>query len=385
MSPDLRRVCVCVAGMCTFLNLYAPQAVLPALATSFGVAQARTGLTITAPLLAIASMAPFVGAISDRLGRKNLIVGACAILTLPTLLVALAPDLDILLLGRFLQGLLLPFIFTVTVAYIGDELDGAEAIRAAGWYSVGAILGGYGGRLVAGLAASLGSWRFAFFAIAGLVVAGAVFLAAKLPRERRFRPTTGGVHGALRAYRDHLGNPTLWAICVVGFGMLFSNVAVYTFVNFHLAAAPFNLAPSQLGLVFTVYLLGIVTTSAATRLAVRIGRRATLLLSVLLSAVGLLVTLVASVPVIIAGLAAFSGGAFVMQALCMGYIGIAAPRAKSSAVGLYVTLYYIGGALGGLLPGWAWHHGGWPGVVVLIEAVFAVLMVVGWRGWRAAS
>lgn len=382
---DRRAAAVAIAGLCNFLNLYTPQAILPTLTRSFHVAPARTGLTITAPLLAVALVAPFVGAISDRLGRKRLITGAMLILVIPTLLVAGARSLEAMLAWRFLQGLLLPFIFAVTVAYIGDECEGAEGIRVAGIYSVGTIIGGFGGRLIAGFVSELATWRVAFASIALLTLAGGLFVAWALPREQRFRPVRGGLRSTLATYRAHLANPRLLVTCAVGFSMLFSNVATFTFVNFHLAAPPYSLSPAELGLVFTVYLLGIVTTTLATRLAVRIGRRRTLALAVLMSCAGLGLTLLPSVAWAIAGLAGLSGGLFVVQALCLGYIGVAVSHAKSTAVGVYVTLYYIGGALGGIVPGWTFHALGWPGVVGLIVLVLATTLAMAAFAWRETA
>ncbi len=376
-----RAFALAVAGIAAFINLYAPQAILPALATTFHVPLLRTGLTVTAPLLAVAAVAPFVGAISDRLGRKRLITGAILLMLLPTLGIAAAPSFAVLLALRFAQGLAVPFIITVTVAYIGDECPGPEAIRAAGSYSIGSILGGFAGRFVAGIGADLGGWRLAFVAIAVLTAASWLAILRYLPAERRFVPTTGGLRATLAAYGEHLRNPRLLATCGIGFGMLFTNVAVFTFVDFHLSAPPLNLSPAALAFIFIVYLVGAVTTSLFTRLAVRIGRRPTLLLVLATAAAGLAITLLPGLAPAILGLAVFVAGIMAVQALSMGFIGAIVPRARSAAVGLYVTLFYIGGSLGGIVPAWAWTAARWPGVVLLLFAILAAMAALGARFW----
>lgn len=377
-----RAGALAVTGIAAFINLYAPQAILPALADTFHVPLLRTGLTVTAPLLAVAALAPFVGAISDRLGRKRLIAGAILFMLVPTLGIAAAPSFPVLLALRFAQGLAVPFIITVAVAYIGDECPGPEAIRAAGSYSIGSILGGFLGRFVAGIAADLGGWRMAFVAIAVLTAAAWLWITVRLPPERRFVPTTGGARATLTAYAEHLRNPRLLATCGIGFGMLFTNVAVFTFVDFHLSAPPLNLSPAALAFIFIVYLVGAVTTSLFTRLAVRIGRRPTLLLVLATTATGLAITLAPGLIAAIAGLAVFVAGIMAIQALSMGFIGAVVPRARSSAVGLYVTVFYIGGSLGGILPAWAWRAAHWPGVVALLLALIAVMAGLGSLFWR---
>ena len=248
MRLDPRGIGVGAAGIATFLNLYTTQAILPVLAAAFHVAPERTALTVTAPLLAVALVAPFVGSISDRLGRKRLIVVAAFALVIPTLLVGTAQSFAALLLWRFAEGLLLPFIFAVTVAYIGEECPGAEGIRVTGTYALGTIVAGFGGRFIAGMAADLIGWRAAFVLIAGLTAASAATIAWLLPRERRFVPLEGGFGATLEGFLVNATDRRLIAAFVMGFGVLFSMVAAFTYANLYLAGPPFGLGPAQLGL-----------------------------------------------------------------------------------------------------------------------------------------
>ena len=76
MAVDRRKIAVATAGFCTFLTLYSPQALLPALAREFGVGAAEISAIMTASTLAIALTAPFIGAVADVLGRKRVIAAA---------------------------------------------------------------------------------------------------------------------------------------------------------------------------------------------------------------------------------------------------------------------------------------------------------------------
>ena len=76
MRLDPRKVAIATAGFCAFLNLYSPQALLPALAREFGVGAAEISTIMTASALAIALTAPFTGAVADVLGRKRVITAA---------------------------------------------------------------------------------------------------------------------------------------------------------------------------------------------------------------------------------------------------------------------------------------------------------------------
>ncbi len=65
---------------------------------------------------------------------------------------------------------------------------------------------------------------------------------------------------------------------------------------------------------------------------------------------------------------------FVAQAATASYLGVAARHNKALAVGLYVTFYYLGGCLGGELPGYLWRFGGWPACVALV--IFVQLLTI---------
>src|SRR5712671_4722360 len=176
MRLDARTTAVATAGFCAFVNLYSPQALLPALAREFGVGAAEISTIMTASTLAIALTAPFTGAIDDVLGRKRVIAAAMLAVVVPTIGAALAPDVQALVAWRFVQGLLLPPIFAVTVAYIGDEWPPAQVAGVAGIYIAGSSLGGFYGRFLPGLLSDLISWRAAFLVLAGLSFVGALVL-----------------------------------------------------------------------------------------------------------------------------------------------------------------------------------------------------------------
>ena len=246
MSLVTRRLAVALAGYCAFLNLYSPQALLPVLAREFNASAGRISAVMTASSFAIALTAPFTGAVADVLGRKRVIACALLALTVPMAMVATAASVDDLVFWRFVQGLLLPPIFAVTVAYIGDEWPSREIASVAGLYVSGSSLGGFSGRLIPGVLTDLVGWRHALASLAVLTLAGGIAFALLLEPERRF-VRSEGLLASLRQMARNLRDPRLLAFYAVGFGVLFNFLAVFTYVNFHLAAPPYRLTPSMLG------------------------------------------------------------------------------------------------------------------------------------------
>jgi predicted MFS family arabinose efflux permease len=375
-----RQLAVGLAGYCAFINLYSPQAILPLLAQEFGASAAEVANIITVSTLAVALTAPFTGAVADVLGRKRVIVVAMFVLVVPTLMVAMSTSLSAIIFWRVVQGLVLPPIFAVTVAYIGDEWPARGAATAAGIYSSGSSLGGFSGRLVTGFLADLISWRAGFVALATIAFAGAIAVAFLLPAERKFVRSEGLLTSG-RQMLSHFRNGQLVATYAVGFGVLFIFICTFTFVSFHLAAAPYNLSATWLGVIFVVYLVGSVLTPWTGWAVGRFGRRRFMVRVIALWVAGIALTLAPSLPLVILGLAICAGCGLICQAVSTGYVTITAKVGRSSAVGLYVTSFYVGGSFGAALGSLAWTFGGWPACVALVCAMLFVMTSVVYFAW----
>jgi len=375
-----RQLAVGLTGFCAFVNLYAPQSILPLLSQEFGATAAQVSTIITVSTLAVAVTAPFTGAIADVLGRKRVIVVAMFVLVVPTLMVGLATSLSAVIFWRAVQGLVLPPIFAVTVAYIGDEWPPHEATTAAGIYSSGSSVGGFSGRLITGLLADLISWRAGFIALAGVAFAGAIATIFLLPHERKF-VRSEGLLASGRQMLAHFRNGQLVATYAVGFGVLFNFICTFTYVSFHLAAPPYNLSATWLGAIFAVYLVGSVLSPWVGWAVGRFGRRHFTARVLALWIGGIALTLAPSLPLIILGLAVSAGCGLICQAISTGYVTITAKAGRSSAVGLYVTSFYVGGSFGAALGGLAWTLAGWPACVALVAAMLAIMTAIVLFAW----
>jgi MFS transporter, YNFM family, putative membrane transport protein len=353
---DPRYLAVAACGGSAFLDMYATQPLLPELRTEFHASEVAVGATISALTFACALAAPFVGPLADAIGRKRVIVTAIFCLALVTFAAATAHTLHELLVWRFVQGLFMPAVFAVTVAYVAEEFPREIGGRAIGAYISGNVLGGFLGRYVTALVAGRWDWHVAFVVLGVMNVAGGAIVWALLPRARAFRPQSSA-RGALRAVGRFIRDPQLLATYAVGGSVLFSLVAAFTFATYHLAAPPFRLNTIALGNVFFVYLVGVVVSPLAGRLIDRVGHRRAILFAIAVSSCGMLLTLVPSVATIVAGLALMSTGVFAAQAASQGYIGVVTVEHRSTAAALYLTAYYTAGGLGAVLPAIVWNRG----------------------------
>lgn len=370
---------VILAGFAAFLDLYATQPLLPLLARMFQASNFAVSLTVTAPTVAVAIAAPFVGRLADRLGLRRTIIGSAFALTVATALAATSTSLPQIIFWRFVQGAVTPGVFASAVAYIHEVWPASHAGRATAAYMSGTIVGGFTGRALAGLVAADVSWRAAFVALAVLNAAVATGLAVWLPAEAR--------HGSLPARKArgsiaaHFRNRRLATTYAVGFSVLFTQVAMFTYVTFHLAAPPFSLSTVALGWLFVVYLLGAVVTPMSGRWIDAYGHRSGIVSAMGLGGLGALLTLVPWLPAIVAGLALGATGVFIAQATASSYIGAVTTQDRGLAVGMYSTFYYAGGSAGAAVPAAVWRLGGWPACVALVVLVQSVGAAIAFTQW----
>jgi predicted MFS family arabinose efflux permease len=171
----------------------------------------------------------------------------------------------------------------------------------------------------------------------------------------------------------HLRDRRLIATYAIGFGVLFNFIATFTYVSFHLAAPPYLFSPTLLGALFFTYLVSSVAVPWVGRGIALFGRRRFVLGIIAGWIVGALLMLAPPVSVILAGLTLCAVCGMLCQTVSTGYVTMTAAEGRSSAVGLYASIYYIGGSAGAFLTGLAWTTVGWTGCVALIVAVQAIM------------
>ena len=389
MPGTWAAVAVTLCGVCAFLEVYCTQPLLPLLARIFHASKTGVGMTVSAATLGVAISAPIFGALTERLPRKRVIVISLLGISVPTLLAATSASLPQLIFWRFLQGIMVPGVVAVVVTYIGEEWPPERVALIMSFYVSGTALGGFFGRVSAGILADHFSWRVSFLALGAASLAGGAAVAAWLPhgRRRAIAPQSSDARPSfLSQVRILFRNRRLVATFAVGFNVLFSLVGVFTWITFYLSAAPFSLSTTALSSLFFVYLIGLVVTPGAGYVITRVGLRAGIAGAICCAIAGVLLTLAPSLPIVIVGLTMLSSGVFIAQTASQSHLREAAPSgARVTAAGLYITCYYLGGTAAGVVPGAFWAFGKWPACVAFIVVMQLMALGIALVGWRTTS
>ncbi|MFE0733969.1 MFS transporter [Streptomyces sp. NPDC058855] len=376
------------AGLAAFALLYSTQALLPALSASFGTGASAASWTVSAATGALALCVLPLSALSERFGRRAVMIGSLSVAVAVGLLVPFAPNLESLIALRAVQGAALAGLPASAMAYLAEEVRPRALIGAIGLFVAGNSIGGMSGRIVTGWAAQLWGWRAGLAAVGLTSLVCLLVFRALLPRARHFTPGTLDPRALAGTVRTHLADPLLRRLYAIG--ALFMTVfgAVYTVIGYRLVEAPFSLPQGVIGSIFLIYLVGTVSSAAAGRLVGRLGRRGALYLAVSTTAAGLLLSLSDALAAVVAGLVLITAGFFAGHAVASSAVSRAATTGRAQASALYQSAYYLGSSAGGTLGAVAFHAGGWTGTVLLgLAAVLGVVSITlyGTHSARAAE
>ena len=164
--------------------------ILPLYAQTFAASATEIGIVFTAFSISRALLGPFVGRLSDRVGRRPLILGGLLVYAAVSVLYAFAGSLWTLAAYRLLQGVGSVMVTPIAQAYVGDLTPKGREGRYLNAFYASQFIGMAFGPLLGGVIGGTWSYAAAFYAMGGLSVVSFVLVFFTVPvdqtaRERR--------------------------------------------------------------------------------------------------------------------------------------------------------------------------------------------------------
>lgn len=368
-----------LAAFATFASLYSVQPLLPIFAEQFGLDAGASSLALSATTATLAIALLLASWVSDRLGRRTLMVWAILLTAGLGLLLPLAPNWAMLIAIRTLIGLTLSGLPAVAMVYLAEEMDPDALGFSMGLYIGGTAIGGMAGRLVSGILADSLGWRPALAILGAAIAIAALIVVLLLPKPHNSARSRLSARDLTRLIALQFRDKGLPWLFLSAFLLMGSFVTLYNYAGFRLALPPFALSHTAISAIFVVYLLGSFSSAWAGGLAQRLGRRKVFWAMVLTMAVGVFLTIVPSTPVIIAGLAIATMGYFAAHGIASAWVARRAVVGRAQASAIYLFAYYLGSSVLGTLGGYAWVAWGWTGVMLVSGGAIVAAMLVAIR------
>jgi YNFM family putative membrane transporter len=360
-----------IATVIAFSTLYIPQPMLPLLAQQFGVSTGQAGLLMTLAMLPLAVAPVLYGYFLQAIPARLMLQVALSLLALNQISFVFADEFWHLLALRFLQGLLLPAIFTALMTYCASMAAPGMVRRTMGFYIGATIIGGFIGRLVGGVFASSFDWHTAFV-VMGVMQLVPLLLLSRVEADAdinfaRLDPRSVSRVLANRNYRF-----MFLSLATVFF--VFSGIL--NIVPFHLRDIQPDSTPLLISMLYLGYLVGAPMSFFSDSISRWLGdERKGLLLGLAIHGCGLVMMLFVALQGLIVAMFFLAAGFFLIHALLSGLANHLAQEHKGVVNGLYVSIYYFSGALGSWLPGYLYEGIGWHGMVLVF------LLLLGISAW----
>jgi YNFM family putative membrane transporter len=380
-TPAYRRLTLAMlfAGFSTFSLLYSVQPLLPEFSHDFRLSAEAASLAVSLATGPLAVAILFAGLVSDRIGRRPIMVWAMYGAGVLTLLTAIAPGWNTVLLLRLLTGLALAGVPAVAMAYVSEEVDAGSVGSAMGLYIGGSAIGGMAGRLGVSVVTDVAGWHWALGVVGVIGIVMAEGFRRLAPESRAFTPQRGSLGALARGAAGLFRDAALPLLYIEAFLLMGVFVTIYNYAGFRLMAPPYALGQAEVGAIFLLYILGSISSARFGALAGRLGRRRVFWAPIVLLIAGVAATDGIGLWLIVAGIALVTIGFFGAHSIASAWVGRRAAANRGQAAALYLFFYYLGSSVLGSAGGIAWSAAGWHGVALFCGALALAALLIGLR------
>ncbi len=352
----------------TFCTLYTPQPILPQLVTEFGVPMSDAALLITVTLLPLGLAPIFYGYFLQAVPARSMLQIALVLLIVDQAALFFATEFWHLITLRFIQGLLLPALFTSLMTYCATMSSSTALRRTMGLYVAATILGGFSSRVLSGYLASTLDWQWVFLVL-GIALIIPLLLTNKIDAdaEVNFSRLDSKAIGRVLAVPDYtFAYLTLFAIFFVFLGIL-------SLLPFRIKEIDPNASSFLISMVYFGYIIGIPAAIMSEGLVKRMKSEQKVLIAAVIANIIALVTYLApQLAILFIMMLLLAGAMFLIHATLSGYVNHIAKEHKGVVNGIYVSVYYLSGTLGSWLPVLLYRHLGWQAVIIFSISILAL-------------
>lgn len=346
---SLMTAVLCWSGMAVMCSLYVTIPLISVFATTFGITTTHAAATGSIFSLGFAVGCLIYGALSDKYGRKRVIVIGLIALTIISLLLGMVHSLTWLIVLRGLQGAAAATFSPVALAYAVEMFPAEKRVTTIGFISTGFLVAGIVGQVISGLISQQYGWNAIFHLLAAVYAVTSLLVLWLLPK--------GEIHQAHANVWEpikHIGKvfsqKNLVLSYLVALVLLMSFVSMYSVLGTYLSGPTFGLGEQEILYVRSIGVLGMLISPFAGRIANRFGVRSVLRGGLTLAMLGLSsLGFISSLPLLVVMSLIFVAGIALAVPSLVALVGQLGGKSRGIAVSVYTFVLFAGTSLGPIL------------------------------------
>ncbi|BBB90212.1 MAG TPA: MFS transporter [Methylomusa anaerophila] len=348
-SYSLMTVVLFWSGLVIMSSLYITIPLISTFTDIFKVAPTQAAWTSSSFSFCFALGCLFYGPLSDRFGRKIIILSGLSILAFISLLMGFITDLSWLILFRGLQGAAAATFSPVALAYVVEVFPPQKQVTTIGFINTGFLMAGIIGQIFSSYISQLYGWNLIFYLL-GVIYAVTAFLILWFIPQSPVTCVNTSIITIFRQMGTILTQKSLLCSYAIALTILFSFVGMYTALNHYLSSPLFGFTAQQIFYVRSMGIIGMLLSPFSGQLVEKHGLFSVLRAGMALSIIGLLLLGISNnLLLIVVASILFIAGLAVFAPTVVAIIGRLGGKVRGAAISAYTFILFAGASIGPIL------------------------------------
>ena len=368
-KKDLYIVIYCIIIILSVM--YATQPIQPLLAKQFNISIIKAS-QFTAVIMLFLAISPIIyGYILEKVNVKKMLINSSIILFITNIFLGLATSYELFLFFRVIEALVVPAILTSLMSILAN-IDKENIKFNMSIYVASTVFGGLVGRIFSGFIATNLSYEFVFYSLS-LAILVSIYFISKLSYEGEATISKPKITDVMEILKDK----RFLIIYFLMFCVFFVFSGVLNILPFRVKEISSNVSEFQISLLYLGYGMGILISLNSSKIVKFFKNELNTILFGLIFFLFITIFLIQeNIIFIFLLIFLFCVGMFTVHTVSTGLANSMKESQKSLTSGMYLSFYYLGGALGSFLPSIIYEKFGWNVVIYMFCIILLITFIL---------
>lgn len=366
---DLFIVIYCIIIILSVM--YATQPIQPLLAKQFNISIIKAS-QFTAVIMLFLAISPIIyGYILEKVNVKKMLINSSIILFITNIFLGLSTSYELFLFFRTVEALVVPAILTSLMSILAN-IDKENIKFNMSIYVASTVFGGLVGRVFSGFIATNLSYEFVFYSLS-LAILVSIYFISKLSYEGEATIAKPKIADVIEILKDK----RFLVVYFLMFCVFFVFSGVLNILPFRVKEISSNTSEFQISLLYLGYGMGILISLNSSKIIKYFKNELNTILFGLIFFLFITIFLVQeNIIFIFLLIFLFCVGMFTVHTVSTGLANSMKESQKSLTSGMYLSFYYLGGALGSFLPSIIYEKFGWNIVIYMFCMILLITFIL---------